>query len=240
MVKDSKAQTNPYCKSCEVSVSDDLKHCPLCGRFVRTNENTKPKTSGASYPTYDFSYIYQEKFIRVLGDLLLLAALIATATNLVFWTEPLWFPYVITSIVTVYYLLVHPFKNDENYLKSVSLSTIIVALFIIFIDLYNSVTTNLTFGWSITFVAPFVLCFGSLTCGLIALFSRKYDIYCLQGLFTLLVLSILFLTMKFIWFKDSANWPSYMFTAITVGMFVLIFIFKSKKLKSELNKNFHM
>lgn len=229
-----------YCDDCKVYVANDLKHCPLCGKFVRKSEQDKPQKSGSSYPDYDFSYIYKEKHIRILEDLLLLAALICVATNIVFWTSPLWFPYAVSSIIAFYYVFLHPFKNDENYLKSISITVITIAIFLIFLDLYISVTAAPNFGWSISYVAPLVLCFGSILCGIIGLFSKKVDIHCIWGLFTLLIISVLFFIMKLIWFSKFATWPSFMYLATTVGMFVLILIFKFKKFKREMNKSFHI
>lgn len=231
---------NRHCEACKVDVSSDLRYCPLCGKFLPQSSDQKPQRNETSYPDYDFSYIYRAKTIRVISDVLLLAGLLVVIVNLLVWTRPLWFPYVLASLFTFYMVLVFPFRSDENYLSSVPVSVVVISLFIIFIDSYGFLTQGFIFGYSIAYVAPSVLSLGTLVCGLFGLFSNKYDIVCLKGIVTLNIFAFIFLVVKLAAFKHFVSWPTVAFFAMSFGFLAMILIFKYKKFTKEMNKKFHI
>ncbi len=200
----------------------------------------KPKKLHSSYPDYDFTYIYKEKTIKILSDILLLTGLLCIAINIIAWQWPFWFPYVIASQITFYFVFLRPFKNDADYLKSVPLSSIVIALFIVFLDVYDYLVFDKVFGWSIAYVAPCVLSFATFLCGIYGLFSKKTEGYCIKGLLTLVILSVAFLLMKLFGFKHLATWPAIMYFAMASGFLALMLIFKTKKSTKEINKSFHI
>lgn len=229
-----------HCDVCKVDVSSDLRYCPLCGKFMSKKGDQKPQRNEKSYPDYDFSYIHRAKTIRIISDILLLAGLLVVIINLLAWTQPLWFPYVLASLLAFYMVLVFPFRSDENYLSSVPISVVVISLFIIFIDSYGFLTRGFVFGYSIAYVAPGILSLGSLVCGLFGLFSNRYDIVCLKGILTLNISAFIFLVIKLAAFKHFVSWPTVAFFAMSFGFLAMILIFKHKKFIKEMNKKFHI
>ena len=41
---------NNNCPNCKVRVSEDLRFCPLCGKFVANNKEDHPVQMGNSFP----------------------------------------------------------------------------------------------------------------------------------------------------------------------------------------------
>ena len=84
---------NNYCSSCKVNVSKELRHCPLCGKFVG---NTKDETSNkeeSSYPKVDMRFIAVERWIKLVRSILVLFGIVSVAVNIFFKSGAYWFPY---------------------------------------------------------------------------------------------------------------------------------------------------
>lgn len=231
---------NNYCTNCKVSVSADLKYCPLCGKFVLKSEEDKPAELPNSFPKYDFSYIYKQKWLKLVSRILFLLALISAAVNFVFLTRPMWFPYAWLGLILLYVSAFYPLKEDRNHIVCLPTIGVWVAFGLMFLDVYNHLTMGTTFGWAVFVVSPCVLMATMIISCILSLCLGRSGGSLFRGMLWLLFLAIVLFVLKVTIFEDYINWPIWMnLFASTIAFFVPI-LFKRRRVSSEFNKNFHI
>lgn len=231
---------NNFCPSCGVKVSQSLRYCPLCGKYV-AQENDKPcNQEKATYPKVDQSYTLIEKWIKKVRAMLVLVGAITVAVNLFFKTKPYWFPYVLVGLFALWRILFHPFKEGKSHVSSLPMSGIVLALLLIFIDVYNYYFTGATLGWGLMIGASAVLSATAVVSFVVALTNHKFEESLTKGIVLLTLVNLGHLLAKLIWFNSFKNWPIFMGLMTCFVALCLLFIFKRKRLVKELNRSFHI
>lgn len=226
------------CKNCHVEVSSDLCNCPLCGKYLGDNEYKK---NNRSYPIYNLKFVQTAKWYNIIRAIFWIAGIICIIANLVFETSPYWFPYAIAGLVMIFHVFIEPVKtNVSSYIKSLSIMSVLMAIFVLFIDAYNHYSFNIEFGWALAFVAPLIMLAGVLASGIICLSSKLYEAELLRRVSFLAVISVIYFIVKITCFKNLPTWPSLTFMATALGIVVILELFKRNKLVKELSKEFHL
>lgn len=231
---------NLLCKNCGVKVSNSLKHCPLCGRFVREFNEKEVQDAQENYPVVDLSYIYIAKWVKIVGGLFILLSIISVFVNLFFKTNPYWFPYVLVGIYAVWRILFYPFKEGKSHISSIPMSGIVAALLVIFIDVYNHLCIGTALGWALCYVAPAIFTATTILSFVLAVINRKKEEVLFKGILLITLVNIAFLVSKLLWFNMFRNWPIFMSLLSSFVAIFLLLLFKRKRLIKEINRSFHI
>lgn len=228
------------CESCKVELSSDLSNCPLCGKHI-SQKLPKAQVNKKSYPIYSLKFVSTARWYNMIRALFWLAGIICVVTNLYFRTTPYWFPYVLAGLVMVFQALIEPIKTRvSSYIKNLIIISVLVAVFLIFVDAYNYYTLAVKFGWAFGYAAPFTMLAGVIATTIISLCSKIYESELLRSVTFIGVVSIVYFIVKIFCFKDIVTWPSLVFMSVSVGAVVVLEIFKRNKLVKELSKEFHI
>jgi len=228
------------CENCGVELSSDLSNCPLCGKYLNKSLE-KSKKNNRSYPLYDLKFVETARWYNIIRVFFWIIGIVCVIVNLMFKTQPYWFAYVLAALVMIFHVFISTIKESvKNYIKNLTIMSILVSIFLIFIDVYNNITLNATFGWSIAYVSPFVMSAGVIASTVICLSSRIYETELLRNISFIAFLSIIYFIVKIACFKDLATWPSLVFMCISVGLVIVLELFKRNKLVKELIKEFHL
>ena len=233
-------EQNNYCDNCKVNVSSDLSNCPLCGKHVIKN-GEQIVTNKNSYPIYNLKFVSTARWYNIIRVFFWIFGVVSVVTNLVFKTEPYWFPYVLGALLMIFNVFIAPIKKTvASYIKNLILMSVLLAIFIIFIDVYNYYTLNKTFGWAIAYVAPLIMTTGVIATAFICLFSRIYESQLLRSVTFIGIFSVAYFLIKLFFFTELATWPSLVFMCVAVGLVFVLEVFKRNKLIKELAKEFHL
>lgn len=228
------------CSSCNVEVSSDLSNCPLCGKHI-TDDGQKPVANHKSYPIYDLKFVDTTKWYNVIRVLFWIAGIICVIVNLIFKTQPFWCPYVLAALVMVFHVFIEPIKvTVSSYIKNLTIMSILVSLFLIFIDAYNHFSFDSPFGWALGYVAPFIMTAGVLASTIICFCSRKHEVELMKSVSFVAVFSVIYFLVKIIFFSNIVTWPSLVFMCVSLSFVVVLELFKRHKLVKELSKEFHI
>lgn len=228
------------CSACKVQVSADLSYCPLCGKYLLLNEGDKIEKKDSSFPDYDYTYINRGKWVRTIKTTFINASLICFLINILFGSKPYWFPYVIASLALLYLTVFLPFKRENNFLQCLVRSAVLCSLFLIFIDFYNYKMWGTIFGWSFVYAAPSVLTAFSIVIGILGLSLRKYDVLHFYASLVMILLSGIYLGLKFLFFETTPAWATLMFVCASVIVSIVLLTFKYKKVLKDMLKRFHI
>lgn len=233
-------QQNRYCDVCKVSVSSDLTNCPLCGKhIIKTGESVEENKK--TYPEYSFKGFQTIKWYNITRGMFWIAALLCVFINLCFPTRPYWFPYVLAMLVMVFHAFIEPLKATvSSYVKELTIMSILVSLFLIFIDAYNYYTLQTKFGWALVYASPFTVMASVIASGVICLCSKKYENELLRSVTFVAGYSIIYFIVVFFAFKNLPLWPTLSFACVSILMVVVLELFKRHKLVKELKKEFHL
>ena len=229
-----------FCDHCNVTVSSDLKFCPLCGKFVLKDEHQEAKEGTNSFPIYDLSYIYRAKWLKVVRDVFWLLAFLVVVINLLYKTEVYWFPYVLAGLFMFWKVIFLPFKEGQNHVKRIPISGLIIALFLVFIDVYDYIFVGTPIGWAIVFASPAVLTATIAMSLILSLCTSRYDVQLIRGIVYLEIISVIVFILRLFVFKEFAIWPTFMyFLSATISLFILL-VSKKRRMVKEINRNFHI
>lgn len=231
---------NNFCEKCGVKVESSLRFCPLCGKFVAGDEKSNITTTKNSFPLVDMSYIYIVKWIKVVRSVLQLIAILSVVVNLFFKTPLLWFPYVLVGLFALWRVCFYPFKEGKSHLASIPKTGLILAVLLIFIDVYNANFLSTKLGWALCYAVPAVFLLTALVCFILTIIKTNYEEELVRGMILIEITSILFFICKLIWFNKLSGWPIFMSIVGTTTLICILFIIKRKKLVKEINRNFHI
>lgn len=229
-----------FCEHCNVTIAEDLRYCPLCGKFVRSDEKATSTEGANSYPIYDLSYIYRAKWLKIVrASFWFIAGLIAFI-NLVFKPNFLWFPYALAGIFVLWKIVFLPFKEGENHIKRLPVSGIILALFLIFIDIYDHLLVGTPIGWATIYSAPAVGSLVVIVSLILSLCNLNYQSQLVRGIVYMVVISTLVFALNLFVFKESVIWPSFMFFVSSSASLFILVVSKRRRIVKEINKSFHI
>lgn len=233
-------QENRYCPNCKVSVSSDLSNCPLCGKYVlKTGEQTQENPK--SFPVYSFKNFQNIKWYNIIRGMFWITAIICLLINLIFPTKPYWFAYVWALLIMIFHVFIVPLKERASeYIKELIIMSVLVSMFLIFIDAYNYFVLSTKFGWALVYAGPFIMLAGVISAGFICLFTKLYESALLRSVSFMGFFSILYFLVCFIWFNNLPLWPSLAFMCGSLFVVVALELFKRNKLVKELQKEFHI
>ncbi len=227
-----------YCSSCNVEVSSDLTNCPLCGKYIAKNQ--KATVNENSYPVYDLKFVQTAKWYNIIRVLFWLAAVCCVVINLVEPTREYWFPYVLAALVMLFYVFIRPIKvTVKSYIKSLTAMSVVVAIFVIFVDWYNHFSFGTKFGWSVTYAAPFVMFAGVLAAATISFCYKRYENELIRSVAFMGILSVVYFIVIALCFNFPL-WPSLTFMCTSVGLVVVLELFKRRRILENLSHEFHI
>lgn len=229
-----------HCTNCELEVAEDLAYCPLCGRHMFKGDIPESKETPNSFPQYDFLYIYRRKWLKQLGLCLIFVGLLCIGINLMYKTDPFWFPYALIFLYALWKIVFMPFKEGQNHIKRLPASGLIIAVSLVLIDLYNHYCLGLPLGWAIVFAGPCTLALTIVVSFLIAVTTPKYDTQIIKGMIYLSIVNIAFFILRFFVLKNMYIWPNFMALMASVISLFILFVFKRRRLVKEVNRNFHI
>jgi hypothetical protein len=221
-------------------VAEDLRFCPLCGKFVAKDEKEEKKELYDSYPCVDMSYIYIVKWIKIVKAVLIFVGILSVLINLIFKTPVLWFPYVIAGLIAIWRVCFYPFKEGKSHISCLPTTGIIIALLLIFIDVYDYNFLHTRLGWALSIAVPAVFGLTSVVSLIIAMANKELGQDLTKGIFIIGAINIIFFICKLIWFNQFFNWPIFMSLLVVVTCLFLLFLIKKKRLVKELNRNYHL
>lgn len=231
---------NNKCSSCNVEVSADLRYCPLCGKYVAKNKDESLQETSVSFPKVNKNFTVVERWLKIVKAFLVLAGIVSVATNLFFTTKPYWFPYVVVGLFALWRILFYPFKEGKDHIGTIPMSGIIVAVLLIFIDVYDYYFHGTALGWALSYGTPAVFTGTTLVAFILALTNRNFEEVLTKGIVKITIVDILFLISKLIWFNQFKNWAIFMSLLASFVALFLLFLFKRKRLVKEINRNFHI
>lgn len=227
------------CPSCGVGVSSDLSNCPLCGKHI--GDKGEAKENARSYPVYDTKFVQTATWYSIIRCMFWLSALICVFVNLIFPTRPYFFPYVLAALIMVFYVFIKPLKlSVKEYVKNLAVASILVALFLIFVDAYNHGSLGTPFGWSICYASPMVMLAGVVASAIICFCCKRYESELLRSVMFMAVFSVIFFIVHICVFSELTSWASLALMCASVGLVVVLELFKRNKLISELSREFHL
>ena len=229
-----------FCDSCKVHVNEDLTNCPLCGKhIIKQGENIEQNKN--SYPIYDFGSFQKNKWFNITRGVFWIVALICVLVNLCFPTTPYWFPYVLAALVMIFHVFIAPIKvSVSSYVKELTIMSVLVAIFLIFIDAYNHLSFGTKFCWALAYSGPFVMLAGMIASSVLCYSVRKYETELLRSVAFLAGFSVVYFLVVFFAFKSLPLWPSLTFMCSSLALLASIQLFKRNKLLRELRKEFHL
>lgn len=229
-----------FCSSCSVSVSSDLSNCPLCGRHILSGDQ-KVVENKKTLPICSLKSSQTLKWYNITRGMFWITAIICLIVNLIFPTKPFWFPYVLALLIVVFHVIIEPLKvKVSEYIKELIIMSILVSLFLIFIDAYNHFTLQTKFGWALSFAGPGTMLISVVTSCVICLCSRRYERELLRSVCFISIFSIIYFLVCFFWFKSLPLWPSLSFMCGSLFAVFMLELFKRNKLIKELKKEFHI
>ena len=199
-----------HCSSCDVDVSTDLRYCPLCGKFVAEETTAVPQENETSFPKVDQSYVVVERWLKLVQALLVFIGIVAVAVDVFFRTEAFWFPYVLVGLYALWRILFYPFKEGKSHVASIPTSGIIIALLLIFIDVYDYKFHGAALGWALCYGAPAVFTTTTVVAFILALTNKNFEESLSKGIVAIGIVDLLFLASKLLWFNQFKNWPIFM------------------------------
>lgn len=229
-----------FCQHCRVDVAEDLKYCPLCGKFVLKDEHDEAVEGGNSYPIYDLSYIYRAKWLKVVKDVLWFSAFLVVLINLLFDTAVYWFPYVLAGLFAFWKVVFLPFKEGENHIRRIPVSGLIIALLLMFIDIYDHICWGTALGWAIVFASPAVLTATTIMSLILSISTSKYDVQLIRGIVYLVIISVIVFVLRLFIFRSFAIWPTFMFLVSASASLFILLVSKKRRMVKEINRNFHI
>ena len=229
------------CDKCNVQVSSDLANCPLCGKYLlNDSKHEKVIENKYSFPKYEMKEIIRAKWVNIIRILFWLVGSICVLINLIWKTTPYYFPYVVTALVMIMSVFVVPFSKKRNYLKTITKSSVIIALFLIFIDAYDYYMFKTEFGWALCYTVPFLLSAVVLAAAIICLSSKRLEIDMMKNVTNQVFYSIIYFLIVFFAFKYLPVWPSFVYMCVSFVWFFILETIKHKTLWQELSRNFHI
>lgn len=227
-----------FCSSCKVEVASDLTNCPLCGKYIA--ENQKPHENENSYPRYDLKFVQTAKWYNIIRSFFWLAALCCLVINLVQPTKPYWFVYVLAALTMIFYVFIRPIKvNVKSYIKSLTAMSVVVAIFLIFVDWYNHFSFDVKFGWALTYAAPFVMFAGVIAAAIVSFCYKRYENELLRSVVFMGFLSVAYFLIVALCFNIPL-WPSLTFMCTSIGLVVVLELFKRRRIIENLSHEFHI
>lgn len=228
------------CKNCGVEVSEDLGNCPLCGKHVGVN-SYKCQTNKKSAPIYDLKAVHTARWYNIIRAIFWVAGILSVIVNLKYKTGIYWFPYAVAGLIMIFHVFIEPIKvNVSCYIKNLTIMSVLLSIFVIFIDYYNNYVFDVDFGWAITYAAPFIMTAGVVASAIICLSSKIYEVDLLRRITFLMILSIIYFIVKIFVFDYLPDWPSLVFMSTCIAVVVLLELFKRNKLIKELSREFHI
>lgn len=228
-----------FCKSCGVSVSEDLSNCPLCGKYL-LKEGEKTKQTKYSFPQYNYISIAKEKALKIVKNIIFYAIIICVVVNLIFITNPFWFPLAIVPLFCLYMMFIHPFRHGGRFLSKIPATITYASIMLIFIDAYLHLNYHGALGWAIGYVVPLTWFAGILVCAIIGFSDNRLCLSYVRQVPLIVLLSIAYLLIKVFVFKTIATWPSLLFVLGAGAWWVLGASFKKKIFREEMRKDYHL
>jgi|GEM_PF-4837127 len=228
-----------FCKSCGVSVSEDLSNCPLCGKYL-LGEAAQVKATKFSYPQYNFSSIQREKALKIIKNLMIYAGIICILVNLIFITEPLWFPLTVVPLFCLYMIFIHPFRHGGNLIKNMPSAAFFASVMLIFIDAYNALCYHTVFGWAFAYAVPMLWVAVIAVCAIVSFCSSNYASYIARQMPVIAILSVVYLIIKLVYFTKVARWPSLVWVCVALAWLIFALSFRKKFFADGLKKDYHI
>lgn len=228
------------CKNCGVIVSEDLKYCPLCGKFVLKNEKDKCEEKENSFPIYDMFYIYKEKWLKIVRAFLLLAVVLSIAINAFFYRGVLWSVYVVIGTLALWLVVFSPFNEGTNHLRRIPFSSLVIAISVILLDFFNHYQFNTPIGWGVIYTAPFVLILGIVLSFILFLVLKNYDLNYMKSNILIMIISIIYFILRLFLLTNYVLWPTFALLIVSVTNFIVLMILKKKRVIEEINRSFHI
>lgn len=225
------------CPNCKVILSSDLNNCPLCGKHIDDQKEENKK----SYPIYNTSFVVTLAWYAFLRALFVLAGITCVIVNLIFPSNIYWCLYVLAALIMVFCAFIMPLKfGARGYIKRLVLMSIFISVFLIFIDVYNHFNFKVTFGWSLSYVAPFVMLASVIASTILCFLLKRYEKELLNSVCLMAVLSIIYFIIEVTCFKSLACWPALALMCASIGLVIILQLFKRHKLITELSREFHL
>lgn len=220
-----------HCDKCDVQIADNINHCPLCGRDISGHEPVLEET----FECYPNNKIWVDKRNFSI-NLLLVLVLIGTAICIgldLFFNKNLTFSwYVITGVLIFVVDIILPLKKRWCFSAVSTIVAISICAYILFIELYTQ-----TFGWGLIFVIPFFLLFMCLYSTSIILarnYYKGFDFFVPLIIFTCMSIAVFIFNLV----SGYTLWPSLVVFLTSIVCTILIVIFRFKKVKQQIEKNF--
>lgn len=219
-----------FCDKCKVNIADEINHCPLCGRDI-SNDNKIEEEMFKCYPNNKIWVDKRNFYLNLLFVIAIIGTVICIGIDLFFNKKFVFSWYVITGVILLIIDVILPLKKRWSFSAVSTIVALSICAYIIFIELFTK-----TFGWGLIYVIPFFLLFMCINSFSIIL-SRNYrslDFFVPLIIFT--ILSVALFVYNYIF--GHVIWPSLVVFITSIVFTILIIIFRFKKVKQQIEKNF--
>ncbi len=219
-----------YCKKCGVFVRGSGR-CPLC--FCELG-GPDGEDEPAGYPDIGENRRKYNVLLRLLLFLSVAGGLVCILFNLLCWAGILWSLIVVTGMLLIWETVGLMILSRKNFGLKVMGQTLAVLILLITIDAVTGWN-----GWSLGYVAPFVIIAATATMTVVLYIHRaKWREYML---YQLIVMLNGFIPVILFWCRViRIVWPGAAGALYSLLTLAGMLIFADKQFKSELMKRFHI
>ena len=220
-----------YCDKCKINVEEHLNYCPLCGRCV--SKDGESKNIVQNYPlvqkpkSNNHFVVHLCLWVLILLNILTLGLEVVLADNINYFWHTL-----SISIVLIFGVLL-PLKHNWSINSIITVLMVFLSGYMLFLELYTN-----SYGWGVQYAIPLFI-FAVANFEIITICMKKLNR--LEQVIALFVCFFMELGLfLYNYLTKAVAWPSLVGTFETFAFLFILFVIRYKKTKKELQKSFHI
>lgn len=233
------------CEKCQVSLTGQPAHCPLCGSDTAPREESAsgfPPAAGSlaaggdgrSYPYLPYAVPPHIRLIRLLQLGTIVAAVICVAINYILPSRGWWSLFVIAGIASFWLTFSIAMRKRHNIPKNLVWQTVLISVLALLWDIFTGFR-----GWSVDYVIP-ILCVGTMAC--LSVWARIKKLRAGDYLIYLIIDSIFGIVPLLLLLLDipRVNFPSTICIAVSVVSLSSLWLLEGNALWAEICRRLHV
>ena len=218
-----------HCNNCKIDIADNLQKCPVCEKKLKNNLK---KQQFVCYPDNRAWIDKRNNVLKSLAYILTFFSFLCIIVDIIVNKHLSFSFYVLASYVIVMLDIIFPLKKYWSFSSTSTVVGISLSCYVLLVEWFTN-----SFGWGLNYVVPLFLMFMSIYSSSI-IFSRNYY----KG-FEFALPLIIFNVLALVLFVVSLLlnvilWPSLMCFLTSIILLICVLIFRTKKVRQELEKSF--
>ena len=221
-----------HCDKCDVDIADNINNCPLCGRDISPKQDKDVKQSFVCYPDNKIWVGKRNFAINLIFWILLVGTAISIFLEVLLFHRFNYNWYVVTGALLLILDVIMPLKYRWSFSFISLLVAISICAYMVFLEYFTG-----SVGWGLNYALPLFILFIALYSTMIMILRNYYKGY--EFILCLLVFALLGIGIfVYNYVTKGVLWPSLVAFLTSVTCFFCFLIFKFKKVKQELKRNF--